>query len=155
MNSAQSLIAFSLAGLVFGRVVQAVLTKTSVWEVLFNLGVPAVLAAAAGGFSVLKSKAGTLQDVSAIHQGAVISAGNRLGVSELTELGNRLVIDYLAVYLVFIVTVALVLFELRVGTIERGKPPRRVSQWPRYVGLGFIVPTFFGVFAMALVYVGS
>jgi len=155
MNSAQTWMAFTLVGLLAARFIQAITTETKIRDVLFNLGLPAVTAAAAGGFRVLTTKAGVLQDVTLIHKGAVVSAGNQLGVTDLTHLGDHLVVDDLGVYLVFMIVLGLVLFEVRVGSAERGKAPRGPMQWTRYLGFGFIVPTFVGVFALALVYVGS
>jgi hypothetical protein len=148
-------MAFTLMGIFAARLIQAITTETKIRDVLFNLGLPAVTAAAAGGFRVLTTKAGVLQDVTSIHQGTVVSGGSELGAKDLTRLGDHLVIDDLGVYLVFVIVLGLVLFEVRVGSAERGKAPRGPAQWTRYLGFGFIVPTFVGVSALVLVYVGS
>ena len=145
----------TLVLLVVGRLVAAVYTQQGVGEALLNVGVPAVLAAAAGGLRVLLDKAETLQRVTAIHKGDVVSAGNHLGVRDLSQMGDRLAVDGIYVYVVFAIVMAIVLFESRVGAPHRAQAPIGPLGWTRYVVLGFLVPAFFGVSALYAVYARS
>lgn len=155
MNSAQQWMLGVLLILVVGRLYQAINAKQAVAEALFNFGGPAVLAAAAGGLRLLMIQAGVLQGVTSIPKGSVIAGGDRLGVEGLTQLGDQLLTNVIYVYVVFVLVLAMIFFEVKWAIDSRRTPPLRFSGWVRCLGVGYLIPAFVGGSALYLIYTAS
>jgi hypothetical protein len=155
MTPEQRFIAVTLVLLVLGRLVQAITTRHGVGEALANFGLPAVLAAAAGGLNLLIAKAGVLQDVSSIGGGELVSGGERLGAGEVADFGDQLLVDDIYVYIVFAILVGLILYEIKVASPRRETAPVRATAYLGYIGLGYLLPNLFGASALYLIYIRS
>jgi hypothetical protein len=155
MSSAQQWIVGTLVVLLIARLVGAITARQNPIEALLNVGPPAVISAAAGGLAVLTHKASTLRSVKSIAHGAVVSGGNHLRAHDLKHLGDRLLGDGILVYVVFAIVMAVILWEIKIGTPSRSKAPLGFRQSARYVGLGIAVPAFFGVAALYIIYTRS
>ncbi len=155
LSSAQFWMLVVLLLFVLGRVYQASTTSQNVFEALLSFGGPAVLAAAAGGLHILIDQATILRGVTSIPQGAVVSGGDHLDVKDLTDVGDHFLTDAIYVYLVFVLVVGLIFFERQWGASSRQQPPVRPRDYARYVGLGYLIPAFVGVFALYLIYTVS
>ena len=155
LEPAQKWMAGVLVVLLLGRLVQAATSQQSGWEALFNLGIPAVLAAAAGGLRLLIGQSEVLQGATTTSGGEILSHGEPLGAVALKDLGDHLFVNSIYVYIVFVLVVAMIFLEAKCAISARKTLQFRIGPLIRSVGVGYLVPAFIGGFALYLMYTAS
>lgn len=155
MSIAQAWMAGTLLVLFMGRLVTALAAKQNVGEALLNFGIPMAVSAAAGGLAVLSRQAQTLQSVSKISRAEVVSGTSRLGIHALSKFGSTLLINDVLVYVVFVIVLCVILFEIHVAGPARATSPVDFISRAKYVGIGLVIPAAVGAAALYIIYTRS
>ncbi len=156
MSSGVRFLVLTGLGLLVVQVLSAAFARRKeVLPTLIHCGPAAATTAIAGAIRLLLVKAETLERVSAVDHHVVVTQGMRLNAHGIARFGSRLFVDDVLVYVIFAIFVVVIVFELRVGIQERGESPAGIGGFVRYALLGFILPLFFGVVALFLVYTRS
>lgn len=119
-----------------------------------NIGRALALPALAGGFTLLRNRATTLQNATT-QNGRVVSGTAQLTSSFLDKFGDRLLVDDFYVLAVVAAVLVLVLYEVRIGNAERNRQRTTWKGQLRFLAAGLAAPNGLGGFAVFLVYLRS
>jgi hypothetical protein len=155
MNPAQTWIVTVLLLLLLGRLVQATTSSQGRLEALFNVGAPAVAAAAAGGLRLLLEHADALKGAVTGPNATTVANGKHLDAAALQSLGEQLFVDTIYVYIVFALVVATIFLELEWAAKARRAKEFEVTALAKRIGVGYLAPAFVGGFALYLMYTAA
>jgi hypothetical protein len=105
--------------------------------------------------SLLVAQGGKLVDTQAISNGAVITQGTRLTAPQVVGLGERIVTDSVIAGVVFLLGLALVVWEVRWGVAARKGATTWFRPLCRFVIVGLVPIVALGAGALYLVYLRS
>jgi hypothetical protein len=155
MSSGQIFVVIVLITLAVGRLLAALKSPQKWLEELLDLGFPAVGSALVGGLRLLVTDAQVARSVTSIVAGGVVSGGSFFRIHDVNQYGDKLLFDSIAANVVFLIALALVLYERAVAGKRRGQARSGFGPIASYALIVVIVPIFFGSFALTLIYVRS